>query len=118
MEFIINSIKKCINAILTNCITFDYTLKNEKKNILQNQIGISHKTPHKTPSFPLNPPADYESLNENETCKICLINKLRTINLKCGHSVFCFECSKRFILNNIQHKCPLCREDIIKIKML
>jgi len=95
---------------------------NDTNDTLQNDNILSYnqilKTPKKTPSFPLNPPVDYEGLNENETCKICLINKIRTINLECGHLVFCFKCSKDFILKNMQHKCPLCREYITKIKML
>ena len=71
-----------------------------------------------TPSFPLNPPEDVETEQESETCKICLTNKIRTVNFPCGHPVFCFRCSGEFIENNYQHKCPICRQDISEIRMI
>ena len=91
---------------------YEYTNKD------MNEYINEYRKPRKSPSFPINPPFDEESSNENETCKICLTNKIKTINLNCRHLVFCFECSKDFVLKNIQHKCPICRELITKIKML
>lgn len=77
---------------------------------------------NQSPSYPLNPPNDTE-LTENDVenrdaCKVCLTNKIRTVNLPCGHLVFCFSCTRNFITNNFQHNCPICRVKITEIKMI
>ena len=72
----------------------------------------------RSPAFPLNPPEDIEAEVENDTCKICLTNKIRTVNLPCGHLVFCFQCCREFVSNNVQHNCPICREHITRIQMV
>ena len=74
--------------------------------------------PLRSPSFPLNPPEDVETDVESETCKICFTNKIRTVNLPCGHLVFCFGCSRDFVTNNVNHVCPICRERITQIKIV
>ena len=73
-----------------------------------------------SPSFPLNPPDDVELNDEDDdktSCKICMTNKIRTINLPCGHMVFCFGCCRNFVSNNFQHMCPICRARISEIKI-
>lgn len=32
--------------------------------------------------------------NENKTCKICLCNEAKTVNVSCGHVCFCLDCAK------------------------
>ena len=72
----------------------------------------------RSPAFPLNPPEDIETEIENDACKICMTNKIRTINLPCGHMVFCFACCRNFVSNNFQHDCPMCRAKISEIKIV
>jgi hypothetical protein len=73
---------------------------------------------NRSPSYPLNPPDDIETDVENDACKVCMTNKIRTINLSCGHLVFCFQCCRDFISTNYVHNCPICRERIKEIKMI
>lgn len=62
---------------------------------------------------------DKEAENEKCACKICLTNEIKTINLNCGHLVFCFECAKRCAENTEnQVKCPICRQELIEIKQI
>ena len=72
----------------------------------------------RSPIFPLNPPDDVETDIESESCKICMDNKIQTINLPCGHMVFCFGCSRDFVSNNYEHNCPICRTRITEIKIV
>jgi hypothetical protein len=60
---------------------------------------------------------DKEAENEKCACKICLTNEIKTINLNCGHLVFCFECTKRCAENG-DSKCPICRQELIEIKQI
>jgi hypothetical protein len=81
------------------------------------EVDENHQQQPRTPSYPLNPPEDVQTDNESEQCKICITNKCRTINLPCGHMVFCFGCCKHFIENNYEHACPMCRARIKEIKI-
>ena len=74
--------------------------------------------PPRSPSYPSNPPDDEETDDDENACKICFTNRIRTVNLPCGHLVFCFQCTREFVANNIQHVCPICRERITQIKMI
>jgi hypothetical protein len=45
-------------------------------------------------------------------CVICLTDN-STIKLTCNHKCFCSTCYDYFITNNNDHKCPLCRQQIV-----
>lgn len=84
--------------------------------------GSNERSDNQSPPYPLNPPEDTklpeEGDDEKDACKVCLTNKIRTVNLPCGHLVFCFACTRNFITNNFQHNCPICRVKITEIKMI
>lgn len=70
--------------------------------------------------FPIdNLPEDEETDDQSVQCKICITNKIRTINNPCGHAVFCIECMNECINvsgNNLV--CPICRAPINKINLI
>lgn len=60
---------------------------------------------------------------ENNACKICLTNEIKTINLNCGHLVFCFICAKQYTSRHLEMdsdtvKCPICRQALKEIKQI
>lgn len=99
----------------------NYSDITKEENIIgeeQNRDNEDNPNNMRSPAYPLNPPEDVETDNENECCKVCMTNKIRTINLPCGHLVFCFGCCRNFISNNYVHNCPMCRERIKEIKIV
>lgn len=88
----------------------------------QTSERVAERNDNQSPSYPLNPPNDTEltenDIEDRDACKVCLTNKIRTVNLPCGHLVFCFSCTRNFITNNFQHNCPICRVKITEIKMI
>ncbi|KAH3764018.1 hypothetical protein Pelo_4119 [Pelomyxa schiedti] len=57
--------------------------------------------PPSTASKEPTPTSDLQGL-----CKICMVNKLDTVFVPCGHRLCCVECSQRL------HTCALCRKEI------
>jgi hypothetical protein len=103
----------------------DITKENVHPNVNNNNIADGeddreYDNPNnmRSPAYPLNPPEDIETENEEDSCKVCMTNKIRTVNLPCGHLVFCFACCTNFITNNYTHNCPICREKIKEIKII
>ena len=50
--------------------------------------------------------------NDEDLCKICMLNDLCTINLPCGHMQFCIKCAHDWK----QNTCPSCRRELTEIK--
>ena len=92
-------------------------VENDNTNNNNNAHNNDNQNNMRSPAYPLNPPNDIETDNESEACKICFTNKIQTINLPCGHLVFCFACCNHFIANNYIHNCPICRQLIKEIKI-
>lgn len=94
--------------------------KENVPTVIENNNNLGEDNPNnmRSPAYPLNPPDDIETDNDNEACKVCMTNKIRTINLPCGHLVFCFACCTNFITTNYVHNCPICRERIKEIKIV
>ena len=104
------------NASNTNANAANAAEEDQFAN--ENANAYANQQPPRSPSFPLNPPPDVEAENDKETCTICLTNKIRTVNLPCGHLVFCFQCSREFISSNMEHDCPICRKRIEQIRIV
>ncbi len=63
--------------------------------------------------IPSAPPMEDDDLknfkNEDEDlCKICMLNELECVFYDCGHMICCMNCSKSLI------NCPVCRNKIIQ----
>lgn len=43
------------------------------------------------------------------TCKICMVNKIKTVLIPCYHAATCISCTNRL---SQDRKCPMCRETI------
>jgi len=51
---------------------------------------------------------------DNHRCVICLINRILTVNIPCGHSVACFKCA-RHLWSHTSPTCPVCRAPVSMI---
>jgi hypothetical protein len=60
--------------------------------------------------------SDKEKENKNVECCICLENEADTAAIPCGHRMFCYSCIEQY--NNINHKCPFCRQEIVMISKI
>ena len=98
-----------------NEITKENNIPSDSNN---NNPQQENENNMRSPAYPLNPPNDVETDIESEACKVCLTNKIQTINLPCGHLVFCFSCCNNFIATNYVHDCPICRQRIKEIKIV
>jgi len=45
-------------------------------------------------------------------CPVCIATKKDTVVIPCGHR-FCYSCA--YLINEKQHRCPVCREGIVQI---
>ena len=84
--------------------------EQHNEDILTNSQFIDLKTTkiNQSISFDLNMTQNTDM--ESEICKICMINKINTVCIPCGHRCLCTECkSKKF------KECPICRQQLDQI---
>lgn len=76
--------------------------------------------PRKPIILPKLEPDTKTKANDEDLCKVCMENDLRTINLPCGCMFFCIKCSHEYIQqqNKIEktNSCPSCQQVITEIK--
>ena len=53
-----------------------------------------------------------EKNRDKQLCCICLLNKIGTICIPCGHACMCKKCSNDYDKTNA---CPICRKEIQNI---
>jgi hypothetical protein len=54
---------------------------------------------------------------EDDNCKVCFEKKAITVNLPCGHVVYCLACTHRCVTAD-KHECPVCRANITEVKRI
>jgi len=55
----------------------------------------------------------HKNNNNDDICIICFENKTNIILKECNHDLFCDDCISK--IENINNKCPLCRQNIYQI---
>jgi len=55
---------------------------------------------------------------EDDLCQTCMDNKLRTVNLPCGHMFFCISCAKSHVQVHLKKNCPVCNTGLTEVKQV
>lgn len=87
-------------------------LTSNSKDVIQPAQPQSPKPAEKKVILPKLEADTNTKENDDDLCKICIINDLCTINLPCGHMCFCIKCSHSWNKN----ECPTCRTELVEIK--
>ena len=43
-------------------------------------------------------------------CKVCMVNRINTVMVPCGHQCICSECAK-----TLNKECPICRKRVTQV---
>ncbi|XP_042062886.1 baculoviral IAP repeat-containing protein 8-like isoform X1 [Salvia splendens] len=58
-----------------------------------------------------------DDLYDGKICVICYDDQRSCLFVPCGHSITCYTCAKRLIIEEMK-SCPMCRTDIDKVRKL